>query len=280
MSKEYEEYFTYDEPITYKTLTFRPATMRDWMKFYSVAGILTIDKNSPPIATVETISMSYLEYLFYAHTGEFPTLLFLNALLSLLLNNRDVEEKDRIPVDFLYRENGEIHRAFVNGEGRVVTSSNETPKDPILLIDGFEYDKYDFKKIREIIVGQNLLSVPNDKIDKRIRDAREEARKLRAKINGTKKQASLEDQMVALFVSTGISLETIYGLTIRKFIKALERLDNKIHYEIYLSASMSGLVQFKDKSFIKHWLSDLGSNDLDELISYDSIEAKVSGGNV
>jgi hypothetical protein len=271
---DYKKYLIYDEPVPYKSIALHPVRMRDWENFYSLAGVLTIDKNSPPIATVETISMSYLEYLFYAHSEELPLLSILLGLLSVVMPNTD----EKIEVG--YRENNAVHRAFENTEGKVVTGQNEVIKDPLLLIGGVAFDRHDFNKIREVIVEQNLLKVPNDKIDKRIRDAREDAKNLRARISGTKKQASLEDQMVSLFVSTGIPLETIYGLTIRKFIKSLERLDNKIHYEIYLSASMSGFVQFKDKSFIKHWLSDLGGSDLDELISYDSIEAKVSGGNV
>ena len=58
-------------------------------------------------------------------------------------------------------------------------------------------------------------------------------------------------------------------MTIRKFQKAMSRMDNLIHYKIYLAASLSGMVDFKDKSIIKHWLSNLDSKDKYSDVSVD-----------
>ena len=81
------------------------------------------------------------------------------------------------------------------------------------------------------------------------------AQEYKDKLRGIK-SASLEDQMIALASRTGWKLTDIYEMSLRKFLKAIRILDNTIHYEIYLSASLSGMVEFKDKSFIKHWLTD------------------------
>ena len=90
--------------------------------------------------------------------------------------------------------------------------------------------------------------------------------------------AGLEDQIVCVLISTNLKLEDIYNLTIRKFSKIIERLDMKLHYQIYLQASMSGFVEFKDKSFIKHWMSDTEEVDryADIKISQEDVEKKTN----
>ena len=83
--------------------------------------------------------------------------------------------------------------------------------------------------------------------------------------------------MISLSVATGISMNNIYEMSIRKFRKSIERVDHKLHYEIYLAASMSGFVEFKNKDAIKHWMADLTKDSLPEMIPYEEFEGKVSG---
>ena len=71
------------------------------------------------------------------------------------------------------------------------------------------------------------------------------------------KIAGLEEQIACVIISSGLSLDDIYVMPIRKFAYVLQRADMKLHYEIYLSASMSGFVEFKDKSAIKHWMTEI-----------------------
>jgi len=75
-------------------------------------------------------------------------------------------------------------------------------------------------------------------------------------------------------------LDKVKNLSIRKFSKILARVDHKLHYQIYLSASMSGMVKFKDKNTIRHWLSDLSTDRLkDSMIGFDEFKNKMSPGN-
>ena len=62
-------------------------------------------------------------------------------------------------------------------------------------------------------------------------------------------------------IKVSYKLEDIYKLTIRKFSKMLQRIDHKLHYQIYLSAEMSGMVEFKNKDAIVHWMNDLSNKD-------------------
>ena len=69
-----------------------------------------------------------------------------------------------------------------------------------------------------------------------------------------------------------MKLEDIYNLTIRKFSKILERVDYKLHYQIYKSAEMSGMVSFKDGNPFKHWMADLTKSDKYEEVKVDAEE--------
>ena len=84
--------------------------------------------------------------------------------------------------------------------------------------------------------------------------------------------------MVCVLVSTNLKLEDIYNLTIRKFSKILQRADYKLHYQIYMTASTSGLVEFKDKSMLKHWMSvlDEGDNFADVKVDQKELEQKIN----
>jgi hypothetical protein len=148
---------------------------------------------------------------------------------------------------------------------------------PVLEINGDKLDSSDFEEIRMIICEQNLVELPDETIQKEIRDKMEEARKMKARENGNK-SASFEDTILCLVASTNMSLEQVYDLPLRKFIKLLMRVDKKLHYQIYMTAAMSGMVEFKDKKVLQHWMSDLekeNKND-DVLLGYDEISNKIA----
>ena len=92
------------------------------------------------------------------------------------------------------------------------------------------------------------------------------------------KMASLEDRMICVLISTPLKLDDIYNLTIRKFDKILQRVDYKLHYQIYLSAQMSGMVEFKEKDALRHWMSDLSEDDefKDVKVDLDDVKNKIS----
>ncbi len=258
-NNKYEKYTTFDSPIPYKSLLIYPATMRDYFEFMASSPVLLMDIYSVPDPKI--LSMKYLEYLFHIKEYDeetkkdyYPYLNPLYFLLKLVLRIEDGDEDNKIE--------------FFQPDGM-----------PTIRIGKDVFDKNDFEVIREIIIEQNLLNPPNHKIDKKLRDSMAEARTLKAKM-GESKTCSIEDQMTALMTETSLRMEDIYNMTIRRFSKALERVDNTLHYKVYLSASMSGMVTFKDKSFIKHWLVDLQRDELDELVAYNSIENTVTKGNL
>lgn len=249
VSKLHEKYMkeiTFDMPIEYKGLKIYPVPMEEYFNFNFFIQSILLEKNSIP--DVKVISMSYLEFMYKYTTPETPYAVMFRELLSMCLR---VEAKD---IKIAYNEN----------------------MKPIFVVNETEFNNQDFEEIKLIICEQNLVDIPDEKIQKEIRDKIEEARKLRAKMNGSSKLGTLEDFVVSVMISTSLKIEDIYKLSIRKFNKILQRLDHKLHYEIYLSASMSGMVKFKDKSFLKHWLADLSKDGLDETIGLDSMKDHIS----
>lgn len=244
---KYELNYIYDEPIEFKNIIIYPVLVKEYLQFDTWSRCFVLDKNSSKDPKI--ISMTYLDYMYTQHSDETPYISFFDEILRIVTRNRKLETR---------------------------YSRNEKNK-PIFVIDGVEYNHSDFEEIRKIVCEYNLVDVPDENIQKEIRDNMQKAKELRAKSNGVK-IAPFEDRLVCAAISTGWDFEKISNLSIRKFEKILEREDAKIHYQIYLSASMSGFVEFKSKSFIKHWMSDLSEDKLD-LVPLEQIQGTVSGKN-
>lgn len=231
-------FYTFDEPVIYKKLRLYPITMKHYYVFNGLASCLLLEKNSiqdNPELAIKAIGMSYLEYLFYVNNDKNKLTYLLDGLLRLSLGKPD-------------DENFTIGRA------------TDTSGKPLLIIEDEEYNSDDFDELREIIAEQNMLDLPNEKIQKNVRDALEEAQRFKQKLNKSS-VASLEEQLVAFSLYSGIPFREIYEMPIRKFVIGIRRSNHMIMSNIYLNASMSGFVKFKDKSVLKGWLADLEMED-------------------
>jgi len=251
-------YINYDLPVPYRNISIYPATVKDYLLFSYFSASLSVEKNIIP--DVKIISMSDLEFLFYSIIDGKdtipPYLLWFDRILGICLkDDKSFEMIEESVKRYMHDENGK----------------------PFFMIGTEKYTNTDFEKIKAIICNQNLVELPDTTVSKEVRDSLEEARKYKEKLSG-EVPGSFEDYIVSLTVATGWTLEYVYSMSVRKFIKSIRRLDSLIHYKIYLSASMSGMVTFKDNSFIKHWL--LGSADDDKYkdvsVDLDTVQRKVS----
>lgn len=242
---EYDYYLFYDKPIPYKELLIYPATMDRYLDFHFYITCLLLDKNSIP--NPEVITMTYLQFLYYmASTTELPYLYMFKELLKMVLH--------------------------IDNDSDLWFGTDPNGK-AIFKIKGVIYNSDDLNKITDIIFLQNSIEHIDDTIQKEVRDAMEKAKVYKMKQNEYK-MCSLEDQMVCVLISTSLKFEDINKLTIRKFSKILERVDYKLHYKIYLSAEMSGMVKFKDENKIKHWMADLTKSDKYEDVKVDADEIR------
>lgn len=247
-------YTTYDLPVEYKKLKIYPVTVKDMLHFNTYSQCLTIDKNSIP--NPEIISMTYLEYIYHSLEEEHPYLFWFDRLLSLCLKD-----------DKTFEDIGESIKRYGYSDDR----------NPIFIIGDDIYNSDDFDEIKNIIAFQNMVELIDENISKEVRDSLEKARDFKRRISG-EKSGSTEDYIISLAIFTGWNFEYIMGMTIRKFIKCIRRMDVLIHYKIYMGASMSGMVDFKDKSPLRHWMRDLEDEDKykDVSVDYQEIEDKIS----
>ena len=217
--------------------------MDRYLDFHFYITCLLLDKNSIP--NPEVITMTYLQFMYYmASTTELPYLYMFKELLKMVLH--------------------------IDNDSDLWFGTDPNGK-AIFKIKGIIYNSDDLDKITDIIFLQNSIEHIDDTIQKEVRDAMEKAKVYKMKQNEYK-MCSLEDQMVCVLISTSLKFEDINKLTIRKFSKILERVDYKLHYEIYLSAEMSGMVKFKDENKIKHWMADLTKSDKYEDVKVDADE--------
>lgn len=250
------KYLTYDEPIPYKGLKICEATMKNYIDFHECAICLLLDKNSVP--DLEVISMSYLEYLL---TVGMEMTSFLAALDGLLKMTIKIENTD---------ENGKLYLKDLEE----IKFSNDLKS---LIIGDVILSSDDFDVIKSIICEQNSIDLIDESISKEVRDEMEKAKEYKMRQNKTK-ICSLEDQVIAVLVSTNLTLDQIFKLPIRKFSKILERVDHKLHYEIYMTGIMSGNVKMKDGEQPTHWLADLEEVDKNKSAKYgyDELQQKIN----
>lgn len=249
-------FFTYDKPVPFKGLKIYPVKMDNYLEFTYYSQCLLVEKNSfSPDSSlskeekIKIISMSELEYLFL--NSDKDTSPFLTMLIGLLYLCLGLKKEDKVTFDF------------------------DDGGKPFIKINEAIINAQDFIEIKNIICEQNLVELPDFTIQKEVRDAMKKAKQYEAESGGNK-MASLEDLFVCALVSTPLNLEQLYNLTIRKFMKIIQRVDLKLHYQIYLSASLSGMVTFKDKSFIKHWMAEIIPNKNDGLLDKESVENKIN----
>jgi hypothetical protein len=238
--------YAFDKPIEYKKLLVYPVKMENYYEFLYYVQSLLLEKNS----TLNGISKTYLEYLIWLQeNGDKETnLANFDALLRMCLRKKNAE------INF--------------GRDAFGAFAFEMDKE--------RYTPEDFDKLRLLICKQNDIEIPDESIQKEVRDSINEVKRLKIKQSGTI-PPTLEDQVVCLMVATGLSSEEIFNLSIRKFGQLLKRVNAKMYYEIYLTASVSGFVEFKDKSLLKHWMSgeEKNSDFEDTMISIESLETKL-----
>lgn len=253
-----EKYMIFDHPVPYKNFLIKPVKMIDYVRFHESVVCLLLDKNSVP--DIEVISMTYLEYLL--NVGKENPLYFiaLDQLLRIVLMVRTTDENGNQSIEELV--GSEDVQFLTNCKGLVVKGE---------VIDGEDFDA-----IKAIICEQNQIELIDESIAKDVRDAMAEAEEYKRRQNQNK-ICSLEDQLVAVVIKTGLSFEYLHEITIRKFSKILERADHAMHYEIYLEGVVTGAMKMKDGEMPKHWLADLNDEDKHKnaKMDYENLQSKL-----
>ena len=242
----YEYNFTYDKPIQYKDLTISPVRMSEYLNYYIAVNCLLLKKNNIPDPKI--ISMSYLNYLFYLISSSKDNEIYAHMLYEIF----------RICCGLSYEE--------------VKYTIDE--KDKIkLYLRNVEYNKKDFEEIKRIILYQNSPSYDDSYIDPNLEEAINEYNRLSSRDSG---ESTLEDQIICIMISTSLKIEDIENMTVRKFMRTIQKVDDKLEYQINKTASLSGMVEFKQP--ITHWMKSK-NNKFSSLIDYKAFKGKIEGAN-
>jgi hypothetical protein len=248
--KSFDKYYVFDDPIPYKELSIYPVTMLDYINFHFAVNCLLLEKNRVPDPRI--IRMSYLEYLHYLINQNEEGRIFGFMLLEVIEICLKISSDK---VAFVKDENGKIK----------------------LQLNGVIYDKKDFDEITKIICDQNMIDMPDYTIDPNVEKALKEAKEYMSRHQNKTKMCSLENQIVCVMISTNLNLEDIKMLSLRKFYSILERVDKKLHYQIYKQASMSGMVEMKQE--IDHWMSETAKDKYsDVIVDYEGFKGKINNG--
>lgn len=247
LKEKYEDKFAMDEPIKYKKFLIYPVKMKDYYKFFSSVPILNIDKDS--IADAKVISMSYLKFI-----------------ISLLEEERK-GKNNRLTL-MLYTIFLMVFKDLKNISIRY--GYDPKKKEFISLGELFIY-RGDFEAIRKIILLQNIIDYDDTYIDPLLKHELEEVERIK---HGNMKQVSLEKRMVNVSISSGLTLEEVKNLPIRKFNIYLDMIDRKLSYQIAKQAELSGFVEFKKK--IPHYLYEEDEGRIaDRMMSLDALKQKI-----
>ena len=227
--EKYDAKVLFEQPIKYLGITTYPVLMKDVFKFYKCAGVLLInplDFNDPKVA-----SMSYLDLVISLALFQDE---FRDNFIMILCLALHIEEQD-IKINSI-EEAGTIRYSLLINQDNVWKTINGSM----------------FTKLKNLICYQNGLEILNLNENQDIIKAKR-AISQQANPSGA---PSVKDQVYSVSAETGIDIGVIMNWSINRFNETLKACDRLIHYKIYRSAEMGGMVSFKNGIPIKSWLKN------------------------
>ena len=223
--KNYYEELTFDDPIDYKGLLLYPVSIRKINKFLQSSSVIRIQKEYIP--DKEIIKMSYLKFLMTnidkekEEYGESLTFYLLALCFMICMRIEEISI-----------------RLFIDEDGKAK-----------LILNGVEIDENEFDYLRKLILYQNLPNYDDELMNPDLKNDLEQADKIK---NGGEETEDFEHLIANLVIGTGMNIDDVKNLPIRKFYIIGQVMDRKLHYSIYKQASVGGFVEFKQP--ITHYL--------------------------
>ena len=223
--KNYYEELTFDDPIDYKGLLLYPVSIRKINKFLQSSSVIRIQKEYIP--DKEIIKMSYLKFLMTnidKEKEEYGESLTFDLLALCFMICMRIEE---ISINLFIGEDGKAK----------------------LILNDVEINENDFDYLRKLILYQNLPNYDDELMNPDLKNDLEQADKIK---NGGEETEDFEHLIANLVIGTGMNIDDVKNLPIRKFYIIGQVMDRKLHYSIYKQASVGGFVEFKQP--ITHYL--------------------------
>lgn len=223
--KNYYDELTFDDPIDYKGLLLYPVSIRKINKFLQSSSVLRIQKEYIPDKKI--IKMSYLKFLMTnidKEKEEYGESLTFDLLALCFMICMRIEE---ISI-----------RLFIDEDDKAK-----------LILNDVEINENDFDYLRKLILYQNFPNYDDELMNPDLKNDLEQADKIK---NGGEETEDFEHLIANLVIGTGMNIDDVKNLPIRKFYIIGQVMDRKLHYSIYKQASVGGFVEFKQP--ITHYL--------------------------
>jgi|LAHS01.1.fsa_nt_gb hypothetical protein len=240
-------YVTFDAPIEYKGIKIYPIKVKDYYTFMDAYDILKIDKNNIP--DVDIIQMSYLQFMYNLVVSDdiiWRTKFI--EILGLCFNIYYDEEKcdDKFsPSEILsMRTNENIFRVYINGYDFYFEIENEHKIR--IIINGVSFNASEFNDIKSLILYQNFEDYEDTIMSKDFKDVVEKYYDLKSRDTVP---LTLENQINVVMSSTGLSLDDVMKLSLRKLQSLFDLEINKTEYMIGRFAQAQGCTAKVD-----HWV--------------------------
>lgn len=250
MNNDFDTLFMYNlmfsEPIIWKdNIKLYPVQFKQIQDFTIGIESLLYDPMNYEDITFATLPRLYFltsvvefEYSYnidMIHNNPILTNLYLNlkTILSLVLQDQDYifVKKNNYWQIRIYQDEKKIHFTDINSSG--------------------------FEELREIILKQNGCTYSDEFIHNDIKNF------ISNEDNSDKNRiiSTYEDYMEAIMLDMNIrDEETVSKLTMRRFNRLLDKIISRENYKIQQTASMSGMVTFKND--IPHWLGKQRNNKM------------------
>ena len=286
-----QDYFELDKPVPYKNFFLYPVKVKDYYTFYKGIDSLTLEKNKDP----NGIMQSHLGYLFSKMEQEpdkhydvrfgFIAELCLGIKNGIFCNkcgeempteeivkklNIFSEVKNKKAWEKLYSEEIQYCKKCKNLRRDIIAYGKDENNQPRISIKGEIITKEDFDKIRRIICYQNLPNFDDSYIDPELEEELKEKHRLQ---NGNVASPDLETQMCCIVAGSAYKFEELKEMTLRKFVLLLQKIDSKLHYQIYKTNENSGAVTFKGG--LDHWIYPKKRTKFDDLLLLDNLTQKL-----
>lgn len=226
-----EIYSFLDEPVPLKNLFIYPILVKDYPHFISCYDVCTIDKNTVP--DIEIISMSYLDYL-----------------LSIVIQDEKIMENGASVGQYRASQLIELLQLCFHVESKEIEIKYE-PKNKhfYLIVQNEVLNGTDFDNFIKIISFQNIYDYSDGYVNPDVKKAVKDYYDLK---NKDIVIPDLEERVSCVTVLTGLTKSCLLNMTYREFERIFHTAIEKLDYQIYKQAEMSGMVKF-DKP-IEHWV--------------------------
>lgn len=247
------KYFYKNKPVKFKLkcgeiIKIYPILVRDWDVFEESYDILTFPKNDIP--SPEIISMKYMDFMISILLMDEINQIKLSNVLSLCLKFENIKfgfDNNNNYVLNVYEEENYIHEKF-------------------------KIFSKDFDDIKKIILYQNIVGYDDTLISKDIKNLINDYHQIR---NENIEPLTLEKKIIFLGNEIGMTTKEILDMTYREFSNRFDMAVEKLDYQIYKTAEMSGNVKFDKK--IEHLIYKSKKNKFEEyFVNKDEFTNKIN----